>query len=260
MQLTPRYLIPNSTTLVLDQAGFTVEYRPVYARTLKVFKGIDNVLQFQVKNADQRATNIMNYTPRFVAFNDEKELILEKEGIPLEDGSSAMRGMFTVTISESELLDLKQQYITYNIYMEDLNNAKVLTYANSHFDATGIIYISSSAYPGPMPSIEVTTFAPVSQDLVAWQSEAVYASPERNSNAALHTVAIYSSGYTGTVTIQGTLENTITNDTIWADLAVLTLDQEVEPVNANVFGTVTYLRFVFNADPANTISKILVRN
>jgi hypothetical protein len=260
MQLTSRYLIPNTTVLVSSQSGFTVEYRPVYARTLKVFKGIDNVLQFQVKNADQRPTNIIGYTPRFVAFNDEQELILEIEGIPLEDGSSAMRGMFTVTITESKLLDLKQQNITYNIHMEDANNAKVLTYANSYFDATGIIYISASAYPGPKSSTEVSNFVTMSQTPDNWKSDPVYAFPERNSNAALHTAAIYSNGYTGTVTVQGTLENTITNETIWADLSVLTLDQETEPFAANVFGTLTYLRFVMNADPANLISKIVIRN
>tara|TARA_R110000851_G_scaffold25687_6_gene73734 strand:- start:974 stop:1756 length:783 start_codon:yes stop_codon:yes gene_type:complete len=260
MQLTPRYLIPNTTTLVLDQAGFTVEYRPVYARTLKVFKGIDNVLQFQAKNADHRPTNIIGYTPRFVAFNDEQELILEIEGVPLEDGSSAMRGMFTVTITESELLDLKQQNITYNVHMEDVNNAKILTYANSHFESTGIIYISASAYPGPLPSVETTNFPPTTQDLDEWGSDPIYASPERNSNNALHTVAIYSDGYTGTVTVQGTLENTITNETIWADLAVLTLAQETEPFAANVYGTVTYLRFIMDVDPADLISKIVIRN
>ena len=260
MQLTPRYLIPNTTILVLSQSGFTVEYIPVYARTLKVFKGIDNVLQFQVKNADNRPTNIIGYTPRFVAFNDQQELILEIEGIPLEDGSSAMRGMFTVTITENELLSVKQQNISYNVHMEGTGNTKILTYANSHFDATGIIYVSASAYPGPRPSTEVSNFAAMSQSLDKWKSDSVYASPETNSNTALHTVAIYSNGYTGTVTVQGTLEGTITNDTIWADLSVLTLSQETEPVAANVFGTVTYLRFVTDVDPADLISKIVIRN
>jgi hypothetical protein len=67
MQLTPRYLVNNKTVIVLDETGFTVEYRPVYQRNLQVYKGIDNKLQFQVKNADQRPVNISSYTPKFIA-------------------------------------------------------------------------------------------------------------------------------------------------------------------------------------------------
>ena len=34
MQLTPRYLVNNRTTIVTNEAGFITEYRPVYQRQL----------------------------------------------------------------------------------------------------------------------------------------------------------------------------------------------------------------------------------
>ena len=48
MQLIPRYLVNNKTTIVTNEAGFITEYRPVYTRQLQVYKGIDNVLDFKV--------------------------------------------------------------------------------------------------------------------------------------------------------------------------------------------------------------------
>ena len=33
MQLTPRYLVNNKTTIVTNEAGFITEYRPVYSKT-----------------------------------------------------------------------------------------------------------------------------------------------------------------------------------------------------------------------------------
>jgi hypothetical protein len=100
MQLVPRYLVNNRTVVVLDEAGFTVEFRPVYQRNLYVYKGIDNVLQFQVKNADQKPVNITSYTPRFVAFDENSNQVLDINGVLLNDDSSATRGTFKVIIPE----------------------------------------------------------------------------------------------------------------------------------------------------------------
>ena len=44
MQLIPRYLVNNKTTLIANDAGFITEYRTVYQRHIKVYRGIDNVL------------------------------------------------------------------------------------------------------------------------------------------------------------------------------------------------------------------------
>ena len=74
MQLVPRYLVSNRTHIVADVAGFITEYRPVYNRQLQVYKGIDNVLQFKVLNADQKPLDIVNYTPKFVAFDENNNM------------------------------------------------------------------------------------------------------------------------------------------------------------------------------------------
>ena len=80
MQLVPRYLVSNRTHIVADVAGFITEYRQVYNRQLQVYKGIDNVLQFKVLNADQKPVEIVNYTPKFVAFDENNNMIIEKDG------------------------------------------------------------------------------------------------------------------------------------------------------------------------------------
>jgi len=40
MQLIPRYLYENKVTLVSNDIGFIVEYRPVYSRQLKVYMAL----------------------------------------------------------------------------------------------------------------------------------------------------------------------------------------------------------------------------
>lgn len=260
MQLVPRYLVNNKTVVVLDQAGFTVEFRPVYQRNLYVYKGIDNVLQFQVKNADQKPVNITTYEPRFVAFDENSNKVLDIAGVLLDDDSSATRGTFKVIIPENSLLNLTQQYLTYNIYLLDIDNEKVLTYANEWFDATGVIYLSASAFPGPRATGEINTFSKISVTLDEWGSEILSAQPGLNGNEALHTVAVYTENFTGDVIVQGTLENQVDPNTTWANIATLSIDNATEPAYANFNGVFSFLRIKTTADPADKITKILVRN
>ena len=58
MQLIPRYLVDNKTTILVSDTGHLTEYRPVYTKQLKIYRGIDNVLQFKLLNADQKAKSL----------------------------------------------------------------------------------------------------------------------------------------------------------------------------------------------------------
>ena len=141
MQLIPRYLVNNRTTIVANEAGFVTEYRPVYQRQLNIYRGIDNVLDFKVLNADQKPINIATHTPKFQAFDENNALVLELTGtLIVGDDSAATRGLFKVNISESDLLNLTQQYLSYNIHLvETATSNAVLTYADTNFGMSGNI-------------------------------------------------------------------------------------------------------------------------
>ena len=70
MQLIPRYLVNNTVTIVANDSGFITEFKPVYSRQIKVYRGIDNTIQFRLLNADQKPINVASYTPKFVAFDE----------------------------------------------------------------------------------------------------------------------------------------------------------------------------------------------
>jgi len=58
MQKIQSYLYPNRIILLADLAGFTVENRVVYARTIKIYNGVDNVLEFDIQNVDQKRLDL----------------------------------------------------------------------------------------------------------------------------------------------------------------------------------------------------------
>ena len=261
MQLLPRYLVDNTTTLIADVAGTITEYRPVYSKQLQVYKGIDNVLEFRLLNADQKPVNVTSYTPKFVAFDETNQMVLEKDATILDDGSTVTRGKFKLTVTENELLNVKQQYLSYNIYLVETDGDKVLTYSQPNFGNDAIIYVNARTFPGPLNSYSVTSFEQEAPAIETWYSETVDAQPAINGNEALHTVAAYTSSYIGDIVVQATLDNQVTGTTQWADIATMQLGgSETTPTPINFNGVFSHVRFKATANPADKITKVLVRN
>ena len=261
MQLLPRYLAKQTTTLVANVSGFITEYRPVYSKQLQIYRGIDNVLDFRLLNADQKPVDITTYTPRLVAFDENMVMVLDKNGTILDDGSTVARGKFKVTVTENELLNIKQQYLTYNVYMEETDGAKVLTYSHSNFESHASIFVNATAFPGPIDSKSVATWSREGVGIDTWYSSSIDAQPGINGNDALHTAAAYTSTYTGDIVVQGTLDNQVTGTTQWADIATIQLGgSETAPQPINFNGVFSHVRFKPTADHADKITKILVRN
>lgn len=261
MQLLPRYLFKNKIDLIADVAGFITEYRPVYRRQVNVYRGIDNTLDFRLLNADQKPLNLANYTPTIQIFDENKNLIIEHECTVLDDGSTTTRGLFKVVITENDLLNVNSQFVNYVVYLLDNNSNKIITYTDTHFGMEGVMKISSEAFPGAKSSKTVATFNKVNNNTEVWISETLEADPAINNNEGLHTVAVYTNNYSGNITVQATLANQITEGTDWADITSITFNgSETKPVPANFNGVFSHLRFKTDTDPANTITKILVRN
>ena len=261
MQLLPRYLCNNTTTLLADVAGTITEYRPVYTKQLQLYKGIDNVLEFRLLNADQKPVDITSYTPKLVAFDETNQMVLEKDCTILDDGSTVTRGKFKLTVTENELLNVKQQYLSYNIYLVETDGDKVLTYSQPNFGNDAIIYVNARTFPGPLNSYSVTSFEQEAPAIETWYSETVDAQPAINGNEALHTVAAYTSSYIGNIVVQATLDNQVTGTTQWADIATMQLGgSETTPTPINFNGVFSHIRFKATANPADKITKVLVRN
>jgi hypothetical protein len=262
MQLVPRYLVKNRIDIVLDMTGFATEYRPVYQRQIKIYRGIDNNIQFRLFNADQKPMPVDGKTPRLLAFDENNNLVLDLDGTVIDDGSTRnTRGSFVVTITENDLLNIDQQYLSYTIFLEGADSAdRAITYSDVHFNNPGIMYISSQAFPSVKPPLTIKQFQKTDFNTDRWISETASAEPHINSNEALHTIAIYTNGFEGSLTLQATLNQQINEGVAWSDINTIEFTgTETEPTVINVVGVYKYFRFETFDDPQNII-KILIKN
>jgi hypothetical protein len=258
MQLVPRYLLKNQITVTVNEAGFTTEYSPVYSRQIKLYRGIKNTLQFKMLNADQKPVDISNYTPKFLAYDENKTLIVDRLATVTDDGSTTTRGTCIVEVSDSDLLNVQDQFITYSIFLYDEVNGSTITYSDTGFGNTGIAEISSEAFPGVQPTTELVSFFENNEE---WVSNSISAQPGINGNSALHTAVFYTDGFIGDIIVEATLDNTLSAATGWSALQTITCTgAETEPMPINYYGVFNHTRFRVTANPAEKITKVLVRN
>lgn len=141
------YLYPNRIELLADVAGFTTEYTNVYQKTVKIYNGIDNTIQFDVKNADQKRIDLATLS------NIELN-VMDAQGTGLPNSPYAvtplnqttLKGIGTVTIPQDDLVDLADQYLTFSVTATKDGNA-VMLYGDSRFGATGTIQLIGNAMP-----------------------------------------------------------------------------------------------------------------
>jgi hypothetical protein len=145
MQKISSYLYPNRVELLADLAGFTTEYTNVYQRTVKIYNGIDNTIEFDIKNADQKRIDLATLTQIELNVMDAQGNALENS--PYTVTPTALKGIATVTIPQEDLTELSSQYLKYSVTALSSLGKDVLLYADTRFGAVGTIELVGDAMP-----------------------------------------------------------------------------------------------------------------
>jgi hypothetical protein len=219
----------------------------VYTRNLKIYRSTDNQLEFQVKNGDQKAANIIETTIVFNLFNHEtRSLLLSRDCETLSNISGNVR----VILSEKDLLDIDPGLYSYSLIQEvrDYNlddsyhvvNKKPL-YIDEQFGAVSTIEIAGDLQGGLRPTTVVKEFSYTNPATVGestslyFTSSMIDARPKTTNPQSLHTFQFYFNDFDGSVIIQGSLSDSGDPDD-WVDIP----DSAISPPGNNFtpeFGT-----------------------
>ena len=257
MQVFNQYLLNNRVTLVADLADFTTEYRQVYKRNVKIYKGIDNTIEFVVKNADQKPVDISDKTVRFDIIDTAQKLLITKNATVLDDGSTRnKKGLLTVKVTAGELLDIEDQLARYTIYMIDNTGERILLYADTQFGASGTIDIIDDAFANPSATHEVSNFL---LDSGFYYSNAVTGESTRKDG--LHSMVVYSDNFNGTFIVEVTLNDILNETANWSTYASYTVDftQRTQPFLVEMNGSFTYIRIKYQENQGS-LEKFTLRN
>ena len=265
MQTVSRYLLQQ--LVIANVSGFHGRNSKVYDRRLTLHRGVSNPITFTFKNEDQKAQDITSKTYEFNMIDSEsKKAVITKTLTILDDGSTvSTKGDASCTITEGDLLPLDAKFYNFSVREVKSDNSREITYADTGYAAAGTVEILDGAYPEFVPSTNVSTFT--SGGPLAFVSGNIDARPGINNNKALHTIAVYTQNFSGTLRVQATMSASPSD----SDFFDITMDGEASASNSftdsttvtnfNFTGVYHSVRFAWGNDTDNTglIDKILYR-
>ena len=254
MQRTTAYYYPNKVTVLVDvDPTITTRNQIVYARTIKVNRGINNTIVFYLKNSDQKPVNIQNSGLYFsVIDDDDNSIFLEVEGNIVD----ALKGIFSITIDSNDLDLFEKEFYNYAVKLIDDLNIEYPIYTDDFFTVRGQLQVLDGYLPSFKPSRQLS-LTNLSADVVI-SSAASGQYPTGYNN--LHSFQLYFNNFTGTVIPQVT--NAPIGDIVeesWTSLASTIYNNRTEPDYMNFEGPYTAIRFRIEVT-GGSVSKILARS
>lgn len=231
---------------------------PVYAKPLSLNKGVDNQIQFQFLNQEQKPVDITGkyITCRIISY-DNTEILLEK----VLTLTLPATGIATLEISPDDIasIDPQKAYYSLTIPTEDFDYP---VFVDQNAGARGMMEIVDSMFPAFIPSMEISI--PTGQDLpnrhpfanANSTSYTYHSSVFSTEDAATLTMSMQLSGYYGNVIVQGSAIGT-------GDWSPITTSTEYVNFTATIGSTIVgyypFVRVEFNS-PVGNASSILVRS
>ena len=256
MQKISRYLYPNRIELLANIAEFSVEFTNVYQRNLKIYNGIDNTIEFDIKNADQKRIDLTSLSQIRMNVMDASGNALPNS--PYTVSSTSIKGIGTVTIPQEDLLDLTDQFLVYSVTALK-NGNDIMLYSDSRFGAVGTIELIGNAMPKFIDSKTYKSFT-AEIDLHGnpiYHSSAI---PTKFYEAiATDTLSfeIHVTGFVGTIWIDATENDTINVEAFraagkpfgsWTQLAADGLYTGVIPYASTIpVGNYSYVRVSYQS-------------
>ena len=300
MQINSIYLYPNLLDLYINDSAVwkTERFNMVYNRNLKVYRGVDNRIDLQIRNSDQKKYNATGSTFVLSIVSTENNDQVLKKDCEVDDISV---GRIYVTLTEAELYDLEPGLYNYSFIKETRTNIDSTSYKvvskspvffDSQYGAIGTLEIQGDVEGLPYDTITIDTFkkivnfdAPLSgqppsspqlqlprpnfaQNLNTsgyeeyFVSSHVDAQPNLSTPSSLHTFQFYFNSYQGEVILQGSLGKG--GDPIegsWTDVETFNITTADSKMIHNVIGKYNYFRIKHTPDTSNAgiVDKVLYR-
>lgn len=227
---------------------------PVYAKPLTLHKGVDNQLQFQFLNQEQKPVDITGkeITLRIISY-DGSEVLLRKALTP----TLALNGLAVFTVNAAEIENIPAQAAHYSLEIP-VGQFDFPVFVDQNAGARGDMNIVNSVLPAFIPSSNVTIpsgqpFPNLAQD---GSSNVTYVTSVINTeDNPILTIQTHYTEFYGDVTVEG---STIVNGDWYPIVVDPDLANITETRGYTIRGFHPYVRMSFTSN-AGAVTNILAR-
>lgn len=185
---------------------------PMNRKIIKLHKGVDNRLNFRVRDQDLKAVDVRNVDVRAKLINVEnRELVLNKLMC-----NTDQKNWVSLCVLEGDLVDVAPGLYEMVIQAENRNeymNTEYFSvspfYTNDVSDVVFAVEVTAHGDAKLLPSVEILkeNFTYLQKDYTSpsWYTSAIPCNAIRNHRNSVHTFSIYADNFSGTVEVLGSL-------------------------------------------------------
>jgi hypothetical protein len=129
----------------------TRRYNTVFAKNLKLHRGVDNKIQFQLLNQDEKPIDITNKTITFRLLSLKFGVLIRKALTP----SLALNGIAILELDRDMLEEVSAQVCNYSLTISDTDTEQPI-FLGKDSDSNGTIEVVDGIVPPFIPSVKVT--------------------------------------------------------------------------------------------------------
>lgn len=256
MYSTQVFYFVQRQTVVLLSGNSARAYMPVYAKPLTLHKGVDNQLQFQFLNQQQKPVDITGKSITCRILNKDGTQVLLQKALTL---TLPLTGLAVLNLNAADIEDIPAQQCYYTLEIP-VNSFNYPVYVDQNAGGRGDLYIVNSILPSFVPSQEVSI--PTGQPFPNTNPYAnanttaniFYSSIINTEDNPVLTIQAKYTEYTGNVTIEG---STIV-DADWYPITDSSYANTSNTYGYTVKGFHPYVRMVFTAN-TGAVTNILAR-
>ena len=246
--------------VVLLSGNSPRKYMPVYAKPLTLHKGVDNQLQFQFLNQEQKSVDISNkeITCRIISYNGTQVLLRKALTLTLP-----VNGLAVLQLNAADLEDIDAQKCYYTLEIP-VGQFDYPVYVDQNAGARGEMNIVNSVLPAFVPSQEVTI--PTGQPFpnldpnnsisnVLPNANTYYSSIINTMNNPILTLQAHYTEFNGDITVQGSVDN---QGGEWYPITTAGYSNVTDTYGYTVHGYHPFVRMVFTSN-TGAVTNILAR-
>jgi len=235
-------------------------FMPVYAKTLMLHKGVDNKIQFQFLNQEQKPVDITGkeITCRIINYNGKEVLI--KKALNLELPAT---GIAYLQLNAAEIEDIPAQKCHYSLEIP-VGEFDYPVFVDPAAGARGDINIVNSVLPSFVPSeiVTIPTGQPFpnldsnnSINNVLPNANTYYSSVINTEDNPILTIQAHLHEFNGEVSIEGTFSSSLSD---WYPITTEEYLETTETVGYTIKGYHPFVRMVFTSN-TGIVTNILAR-
>jgi hypothetical protein len=166
MQKISFYLLPNRIKVRTAGLSYVTENRQVYQRKLKIYKGIDNRVEFEVLNSDSRKESVVDYEIKLKVFDAGRNILIDDIiGQPV----TGKPGLMSVTFTKDIIANIDPQQLKIAAYLSNDTEERIL-YSDSQYELSLTAELIDG-YNGVEENIEELTVFNYENDRAVYISE-----------------------------------------------------------------------------------------